>query len=101
MACSSDSANPVDCSAYNSGGVLIAVYAAQVNVMINPAASATVNLGTCSNPGQGNGASFYTTAFGSTTMAACNLPAGYSVLSWTCTGGLTCASTANPTAVDH
>jgi hypothetical protein len=99
VACSSNTANPVECSAYNSGGVLIAVYAVQVNVMTNPASSASVNLGACSEPGEGNGASFYTTTFGSTTITACNIPSGYSFLSWTCTGGLTCSTTANPTTL--
>lgn len=99
VACSSDTANPVECSAYNSGGVLIAVYAAQINIMTNPASSASVNLGTCSEGGEGNGVSFYSTTFGSTTVTACNIPSGYSFLNWTCTGGLTCSSTANPTTL--
>jgi len=96
VACSSNTANPAECSAYNSGGVLIAVYAAQVNVSINPASSASVNLGTCSEAGEGNGVSFYTTTFGSTTITACNMPSGYSILNWSCTGGLTCSTTGNP-----
>lgn len=99
VACSSDTANPVGCSAYNSGGVLIAVYAAQVNVITNPASSASVNLGACSDLAEGNGASFYTSTFGSTKITACNLPPGYSFLSWTCTGGLTCSTTTNPTTL--
>ena len=99
VACSSNTANPAECSAYNSGGVLIAVYAAQVDVSTTPVSSASVNLGTCSDPGQGNGAFFYTTAFGTTTLTACNLPSGYSFLSWTCTGGLTCSATSNPTTL--
>ena len=99
VACSSNTANPVECSAYNSGGVLIAVYAVKINVMTNPASSASVNFGTCSEPGEGNGVSFYTTTFGSIAITACNIPSGYSILSWTCTGGLTCATTANPTTL--
>ena len=99
VACSSDTANPVECSAYNSGGDLIAVYSAQVNVLINPASSASVSLGACSEPGEGNGVSFYSTTFGSTVMAACNIPSGFSFLNWICTGGLTCSTTANPTTL--
>ena len=97
--CSSETANPVECSAYNSSGVLTAVYAAQVNVMTNPASSASVNLGTCSEGGEGNGVSFYTTAFGSTTVTGCSIPSGYSFLNWTCTGALTCSTTTNPTTL--
>ena len=96
VACSSDISNPVECSAYNSGGVLIAVYAAQVSVLTNPASSASVSLGTCSEPGEGNGVSFYTTTFGSTAITACNIPSGFNFLNWTCTGGLSCSTTANP-----
>ena len=99
VACTSDTTNPVECSAYNSGGVLIAVYAVQINIMTNPASSAFVNLGTCSEGGEGNGVSFYSTTFGSTTVTACNIPSGYSFLNWTCKGGLTCSSTANPTTL--
>lgn len=99
VACASNTANPVDCSAYNSGGVLIAVYAAQVRVLTNPASSASVNWGSCSTPGVDNGGSFFSTDFGSATVTACNLPSGYSFQGWTCTGGLTCEASTNPTTV--
>jgi hypothetical protein len=99
VACTSNTANPVNCSAYNSGGVLIAVYAARVNVLINPASSASVNWGSCSTPGTDGGGSFFSSDFGSATVAGCNLPSGYSFSSWTCTGGLTCQASINPTAL--
>ena len=99
VACSSNTANPVDCSAYNSGGVLIAVYAAQINVLTNPASSASVNWGSCSTPGTYSGGSFFSSNFGSATVTACNLPPNYSFSSWTCSGGLTCQASTNPTAV--
>ncbi len=98
VACSSDTANPVDCSAYNSGGVLIAVYATLVNATTDPASSALITIGPCS-PGMGNGEPFYTTTFGATTVSACNLPTGYTFLNWNCTGGLACSTTSNPTAL--
>jgi hypothetical protein len=98
VACSSDSANPVECSAYNSGGVLIAVYATLINATTNPASSALITLGSCST-GMGNGGSFYTTIFGETTVSACNIPSGYTFLSWNCAGGLACSTTSNPTAL--
>jgi len=99
VACSSNTANPVDCSAYNSDGTLIAVYAAQVTVMTNPASPASVNWSSCSRPGNDNDGSFFSTDFGFATVTACNLPPGYNFSSWTCTGGLTCQATVNPTAV--
>jgi len=99
VACSSNTANPVDCSAYNSGGVLIAVYAAQINVLTNPVSSASVNWNSCSTSGTYSGDSFFSSNFGSATVTACNLPPNYSFSSWTCTGGLTCQASTNPTAV--
>lgn len=99
VACSSSTANPVDCSAYNSDGVLIAVYAAQVSVLTNPATSASVSWGSCSTPGVDNGGSFFSTDFGSATVTGCNLPSGYGFSSWTCTGGITCQASTNPTEV--
>jgi hypothetical protein len=99
VACSSNTANPTNCSAYNSGGILIAVYAAQVNVVTNPPSSALVSWVSCSNPGLGNGASFFSSIFGSGTVAACDLPPGYSFSNWICSGGLACATSADPTTV--
>jgi hypothetical protein len=99
VACTSDTANPANCSAYNSGGVLIAVYAAQVTVETNPVSSASVNWGSCSSPGEADGASSFSTSFGSSAVFACNLPSGYSFMSWTCSGGLTCQASTNPTTV--
>jgi len=99
VSCSSNTANPVDCSAYNSGGVLIAVYAAQLTILTNPVSTASVNWDGCSSPGLNEGGSFFSTNFGSANVTACNLPAGYSFSSWTCTGGLTCQTSTNPTTV--
>jgi len=99
VACASDTANPAYCSAYNFGGVLIAVYAAKVSVLTKPTTSASVSWGSCSTPGIYGGGSFFSTDFGSTTAAACNLPPGYVFSSWTCVGGLSCQSSANPTPV--
>jgi len=99
VACESDTANPVGCSAYNSGGVLIAFYAAQVNVSVNPSSLALVSWGSCSGSGFGNGASFYSTNFGLTQANACNIHAGYTFASWSCSGGLACEASADPTTV--
>ena len=99
VACASDTSNPAYCSAYNSGGVLIAVYAAKVSVLTKPTTSASVSWGSCSTPGIYGGGSLFSTDFGSTTAAACNLPSGYVFSSWTCTGGLSCQPSTNPTPV--
>jgi len=98
VACSNSTANPVDCSA-NGSGTLTAVYAAQVNVMTNPTSSASVNWSSCSSAGVGNGGSFFSSDFGSAIVTACNLPSGYGFSSWTCTGGITCQTSTNPTTV--
>ena len=99
MTCSSEVANPVTCSAYSSGGVLIAVFAALVNVLTNPASTAQLAWGSCSNPPLGNGNAFFSTNYGSTTITTCQLPSGYSFSSWTCSGGLTCSASTNPTTL--
>jgi len=99
VACSSNSANPANCDAYNSGGILIAVYAAQVNVLTNPNSTATVNWGSCAAQGASNGASFFSINFGSATVTACNIPVGYVFSSWNCSGGLSCQVSVNPTTV--
>jgi uncharacterized protein YkwD len=99
VACSSITANPVSCSTYNSGGVLIAVYAAQITVFTNSVSFATVNWGTCSAQGEGNGASFFSSSFGLANVTACNVPSGYVFQSWACSGGVACQASANPTTV--
>jgi hypothetical protein len=97
VACSNSTANPVDCSA-NGNGILIAVYAAQVNVVTYPASSASVNWGSCNSAGVGGG-SFFSNSFGSATVTACNIPSGYGFSTWSCTGGLACQASINPTIV--
>jgi len=99
VACSSNFTNPANCDTYNSGGVLIAIYAAQVNVLIDPISSATIGWGSCSAPGESSAASFFSTNFGSTTVTACNIPTSYTFSSWTCSGGLSCQASMNPTTV--
>jgi hypothetical protein len=99
VACSSNFANPVSCSASNAGGSLTAVYGAQVVFMTNPASPALMSWGSCSNPNQGNGASILSTNYGSSTVAACYVPSGYTISSWSCSGGLVCSGSNNPVAV--
>jgi uncharacterized protein YkwD len=98
VSCSSDSANPTSCSAFDSGS-LTAVYEAQVNVVTNPASSALISWGSCSNSELGNGASFFSTSFGTADVNPCYLPPGYTLSSWTCTGGLTCSGSNGPASV--
>jgi hypothetical protein len=99
VTCASSTANPVTCSANNSGGDLMADYAVQINISTTPASNAVVSLGSCSNPGFGNGTSFFSPIYGQAVITACNLPKGYSFSSWTCSGGLACSSSTNPTTV--
>jgi hypothetical protein len=99
VACASTTTNPASCSAFNSGGILIAVYAAQVTVLTNPASPASVNLGSCSASGWGNGQSFFSYNFGSIAVTACNIPAGYAFYSWSCSAGLACPASKNPTNI--
>jgi hypothetical protein len=99
VTCSSNTANPTSCSALGSGGALMAVYGAQLNFVTNPASSALISWGSCSNQGQGNGVSFFSTSYGSAAVTACYVPSGYKFSSWSCSGGLICSGSNNPTIV--
>ena len=100
VSCSSNFANPVSCSVSSAGGSLMAVYGAQVTFVTNPASPVLMSWGSCSNPSYGNGASFFSTNYGSNTIAACYVPSGYTVSYWSCLGGLVCSGSNNPVAID-
>jgi hypothetical protein len=99
VTCSSNSANPTSCSASGSDGLLIAVYGAQITFVTNPVSSALSSWGSCSNPGQGNGASFFSTSYGAASVTVCYVPYGYTFSNWSCSGGLACSGSNNPTTV--
>lgn len=82
--------NTASCTVSASGS-LTAVYAVQVTF-----GSALISWGSCANPPQPNGVTIFSTA-GSAT--ACYVPTGYSVSSWSCSGGMTCSGSNNPTIV--
>jgi hypothetical protein len=97
VTCSSSSANPVSCSASVAGGSLMAVYRAQITLATNPSSSALIGWGSCSNPG--NGVSFFSTSYGSASATACYVPSAFTLSSWSCSGGLACSGSSNPTTV--
>lgn len=99
VTCSSNTANPTGCAATGTTGTLTAVYAAQVNVMTNPPSSALIGWDFCSKLSDGNGASFFSTSYGTSTVTACYVPLGYAFSSWNCSGGLTCSGSSNPTEI--
>jgi uncharacterized protein YkwD len=99
VACSSNTLNPTSCSASSSNGSLIAVYSAKVTFITNPASSALMSWGSCSNPGQVNGASFFSTSYGTASITACYIPYGYAFSNWSCSGGLACSGSNNPITV--
>jgi hypothetical protein len=96
VSCSSNFANPVSCSDSSAGGSLMAVYGAQVTLLTSPASPALMSWGSCSNPSKGNGASFFSTSYGSNAIGACYVPSGYTVSYWSCSGGLYCSGSNNP-----
>lgn len=98
VTCSSVSTNPTTCNV-SVGGSLTAVYAAQVTFLTNPASSALISWLSCSNPSLANGSSFYSTSYGASSVTACYVPYGYVFSSWSCTGGVICSGTANPTII--
>jgi len=89
--------NTASCSSSSSGGSLTAVYAAQVSFQTNPSSSALISWGSCGAPGEGNGQSIFSTSYGSVT--ACYVPSGYTLSSWSCSGGLACSGLNDPTLV--
>jgi len=97
--CTNNSANPVSCSVSAQGGSLMAVYGAQVNFVTNPASSALISWGSCSNSVQGNGGSFFSTSYGASTVTACYVPSNYAISFWSCSGGLTCSGSNTSTNI--
>jgi hypothetical protein len=97
VTCGSSSDNPAACS-FSGGGSLTAVYGAQVSFVTSPSSSsALISWGSCAGLGHANGESIYSTSYGSAT--ACYVPNGYTFSSWTCSGGLACSGSNNPTTV--
>jgi hypothetical protein len=96
VSCLSSSANPATCFASGVGS-LTTVYAAQITFATNPGSTASIDWGSCSGPGYGSGQSIFSTSYGS--MPACYVPSGYTLSSWSCSGGLACSGSNNPTLV--
>ena len=95
VSCTSNTANPTSCT-FTSQGSLTATFAALVTFTVSPA-SAVIGWGSCAGPNEANGDSIYATNFGPVT--ACYYPAGYSVSSWACSSGLSCAGSGDLTSV--
>jgi hypothetical protein len=81
-------------SAYMS---VVLVVPAKVTFLTNPASSALISWGSCANPSYGNDQSVFLFDFGSVT--ACYIPSGYSLSSWSCSGGLACSGSNDPTTI--
>ena len=99
VGCSSVGANPASCSASGAGS-LTAVYGALVTFYTNPTSSAArIDWGSCGaiSPGFGNSESTFSISYGSVT--ACYVPSGFTVSSWSCTGGLACSGSGDLTTV--
>jgi len=94
VSCSSSSAIPTSCTV-SSSGLLQAVFLAQITFNTNPSSAGSINWGSCSGSGYTNGQTLQSSNFGAN--AICYVPSGYTVSSWTCSGGLTCSGANNPT----
>lgn len=98
ISCANPSSNPVSCSLSGNTGSLRAVYAAQVSFAVSPlVAGNLIGWSSCAGPNEPNEASVYFTNYGSVT--ACYVPSGYTLSSWSCSGGLACSGSNNPTSV--
>jgi len=92
------SGNTASCTTALVGGSLTAVYGAQVSFVTVPSSSgAVINWESCAGAGEGNGASIFSTSYGS--VPVCYVPSGYTISSWSCTGDLTCSGSNDPTLV--
>ena len=89
--------NTATCSSSLAGGSLTAAYAAEVSFQTNPSSSALISWGSCGALGEGNGQNINSTNYGS--IVACYVPSGYTLSSWSCSGGLTCSGSNDPTLV--
>ena len=96
VSCLSSSVNPATCSASGVGS-LTAIYAAEVTFATSPSSSASIDWGSCSGSGYGNGQTAFTTGYGS--VSACYVPSGYTLSSWSCSGGLACSGSNDPVLV--
>ena len=96
ISCASSSANPTSCT--NSGtGSLQAVFLAKITFNTNPTPVGSISWDSCSSPGYTNGLTMFSDNFGPNSI--CYVPSGYTFSSWTCSGGLTCSGTNDPTVV--
>jgi kumamolisin len=95
VSCASNATTTTACT-FTSSGSLTATFRAQVIFTIT-SSLATIGWGTCAGSGQASGSMPYETNFG--TVSACYVPIGYSVLSWVCSEGLSCAGSSDVTPV--
>ena len=73
------------------------VTSAQITFLTDPASSALISWNSCSGPAYGSGQSIFSAQYGLDTI--CYVPVGYTISSWSCTGGLSCSGSSNPTTV--
>jgi len=91
------SGNTASCSTSPVGGSLTAIYAAQVRFQTSPSSSARIAWGSCAGPGEGSGDSIFSASYGS--VSVCYVPSGYTLGNWSCSDGLTCSGSNDPTQV--
>jgi len=68
-----------------------------VSFHTNPSSSALISWGACGASDEGDGQSAFETNYGSVTV--CYVPSGYTLSSWSCSYGLTCSGSNDPTPV--
>ena len=86
------------CSGSVSGaGTVTATFLAQITFYTYPSSAGSISWNSCSNPGYTNGQTLLSNNFG--THAICYVPSGYTFSSWSCSYGLTCSGSNDPTTV--
>ncbi len=97
------SSNPCAFSMPNNPVTVSATFAqgcpgcALVTFITNPASDGAISWDSCSNTGYTNGQTLLSSNFGA--HAICYVPSGYTFSNWTCTGGLACSGSNDPTTV--
>jgi outer membrane protein assembly factor BamB len=69
----------------------------QITFFTNPPSAGSISWDSCSIPGYTNGQTLLSSNFGDHVI--CYVPSGYTISSWTCTGGLACSGSNDPTSV--
>jgi uncharacterized repeat protein (TIGR02543 family) len=97
VTCNSISANPTSCTVSSSGSLTV-LFGAKITFYTNPTNVGAILWGGSLSTPRTNGATTFDVNYGSVNAYA-NVPTGYSLGGWSCSGGLSCFGSSSPTSV--